>query len=557
MGLVSQGNYKDLLPSLRQGTVGLVLCGGGFKGAYQVGVWKALTDPRIGITKFHCIAGTSVGALNCFLIANNDIPDAEKVWAEKDILKWSVKAIGSYIVAFALLFGPFVVMALALGIAFSDMSLDWLAQSRDAVLLRGFNPEAALAVALLVFPLGPWLFEHRRPESVVWVILPLFFALAMVGEKLAGLCVPVTHFIGPNVIAVAPVFIAAICYYLEFGIKHSTLYFVDSQVFHGVAAAFLMAGIIPYLSVAIRWPLGFLIAGIILVMLVGSVGIFLGRAAAAVMDSAHKNAQLLSNTGLLNAIRSRLSLAKVKSSVQSVFISLAVRRMAWDPFIPNIAAYGIESPIIIYDTENPDSRTGWWPLYVDLCQADSTEDAVELLRQTSALPFILKGGTTKDGDKVVDGGIIDNLPITPVLTSGAEYIIVVHLRPFGGCEDERRNCYDDHFRRTWKGWFLSTLSMDEAKILYQRWFGRWRSVGSSEFWDLLPPMPILRDDQIITIAPRRALATVDWFGLRFLTGTLNLSVDARANWMKMGYQDTLNAFGILPGENTGSPLATI
>ena len=40
---------------------GLVLAGGGTKGAYEVGVWKALKELNINIT---AIAGTSIGALN-------------------------------------------------------------------------------------------------------------------------------------------------------------------------------------------------------------------------------------------------------------------------------------------------------------------------------------------------------------------------------------------------------------------------------------------------------------------------------------------------------------
>lgn len=40
---------------------GLVLEGGGAKGAYQIGVWKALMEYGI---KIKAIAGVSVGALN-------------------------------------------------------------------------------------------------------------------------------------------------------------------------------------------------------------------------------------------------------------------------------------------------------------------------------------------------------------------------------------------------------------------------------------------------------------------------------------------------------------
>ena len=39
----------------------LVLSGGGAKGSYQLGVWKALRELNI---KFDIITGTSVGALN-------------------------------------------------------------------------------------------------------------------------------------------------------------------------------------------------------------------------------------------------------------------------------------------------------------------------------------------------------------------------------------------------------------------------------------------------------------------------------------------------------------
>lgn len=62
------------------GKIGLVLSGGGAKGAYEAGVVKALIDAQI---KFNVIAGTSVGGLNATLIAANQIDDLIKVWEEK------------------------------------------------------------------------------------------------------------------------------------------------------------------------------------------------------------------------------------------------------------------------------------------------------------------------------------------------------------------------------------------------------------------------------------------------------------------------------------------
>lgn len=56
---------------------GLVLEGGGAKGAYQIGAWKALRENGIQIC---AVAGTSVGALNGALICMDDVAKAEHLW---------------------------------------------------------------------------------------------------------------------------------------------------------------------------------------------------------------------------------------------------------------------------------------------------------------------------------------------------------------------------------------------------------------------------------------------------------------------------------------------
>ncbi len=61
--------------------LGLVFEGGGGKGAYQIGVWKALHE--IGLDKhIAAVSGTSVGALNAFLFAYGDYDLALKIWTE-------------------------------------------------------------------------------------------------------------------------------------------------------------------------------------------------------------------------------------------------------------------------------------------------------------------------------------------------------------------------------------------------------------------------------------------------------------------------------------------
>ena len=61
---------------------GLVLAGGGGKGAYQVGVWKALTEYGIA-QKVTAISGASVGGLNAALFATESLDIIEKLWVEE------------------------------------------------------------------------------------------------------------------------------------------------------------------------------------------------------------------------------------------------------------------------------------------------------------------------------------------------------------------------------------------------------------------------------------------------------------------------------------------
>ena len=56
---------------------GIVLEGGGAKGSYQIGAWKALREAGI---KIKGIAGTSVGALNGALICMDALEQAEALW---------------------------------------------------------------------------------------------------------------------------------------------------------------------------------------------------------------------------------------------------------------------------------------------------------------------------------------------------------------------------------------------------------------------------------------------------------------------------------------------
>lgn len=59
--------------------MGLVFAGGGGKGAYQVGVWKALKSFDID-KQISAISGTSIGALNAMLFLQEKYSAAEDIW---------------------------------------------------------------------------------------------------------------------------------------------------------------------------------------------------------------------------------------------------------------------------------------------------------------------------------------------------------------------------------------------------------------------------------------------------------------------------------------------
>lgn len=60
---------------------GIVFCGGGAKGAYQIGVWKRLRE--LGLDKeIVGVSGASIGAMNSMLFAQGDYDAAEEVWKQ-------------------------------------------------------------------------------------------------------------------------------------------------------------------------------------------------------------------------------------------------------------------------------------------------------------------------------------------------------------------------------------------------------------------------------------------------------------------------------------------
>lgn len=80
--------------------IGLVLSGGGGKGPYEIGVWRAME--QLGLAKdIVAVSGTSVGALNAALFAQGNLAKAEEAWmsmSPSDILHIDFEHILKYLI---------------------------------------------------------------------------------------------------------------------------------------------------------------------------------------------------------------------------------------------------------------------------------------------------------------------------------------------------------------------------------------------------------------------------------------------------------------------------
>ena len=65
-------------------TYAIALEGGGAKGGYEIGVWRALDEAGV---KYNAVSGTSVGALNGGLMAMRDLPRAINAWENMKLSK--------------------------------------------------------------------------------------------------------------------------------------------------------------------------------------------------------------------------------------------------------------------------------------------------------------------------------------------------------------------------------------------------------------------------------------------------------------------------------------
>jgi predicted acylesterase/phospholipase RssA len=175
----------------RAARIGLVLAGGGAKGAYQVGCLRALRDAGLGTPA--AIAGTSVGAIHAVMLATDKLDEAEQIWTRlrwRDVSRiayerlhrlplWGLAALNSE-------FSPFKVWRLSDSVTHPVRWRRWV------------YPAACAATAGVLAALGRWLPALRLPAVTLAAAFGVSGGLAALHARLRP------HFLGSSFISHSP-----------------------------------------------------------------------------------------------------------------------------------------------------------------------------------------------------------------------------------------------------------------------------------------------------------------------------------------------------------------
>ncbi|HEX7136399.1 MAG TPA: patatin-like phospholipase family protein, partial [Vicinamibacterales bacterium] len=453
-----------LLATLRTRSVGVVLSGGGFKGAYQIGVWLALR--RLGANPFTTIAGTSVGALNALLIANDDPRGAIRLWKNFPGLPFTRFGVLRYLTGYTLTLGPLVIAFLAWCVGVIAVLVQAPVALIDALLAAAVIGAVTSSAALVVVyfaTLSEHVFVIITPTLALW-LSALVFLIAVV-------TLPLLSSFGLYPIRTVP------------GPDDPGL-----QEYFGCLLPFILGGI----------------AGVM---------------GTGVLHEAHRQSPILSNDALVATLKEHVHLSTFLHR-DPVYVTTAESKFIHEPFEMNLeydpSSRFDERPDhrVRYRISNdPGMRRAWVARYHEIALCPDDAAALNLFRVSAAIPLALPGTTGTDDQLIVDGGLADNTPILPLVVHGVQDILVLALNPrdvaLGRSHEGMARYINDAYRKQ----RVAALSPEEAGKLYRSPRGN----GSGDPKEWVPGHPNTPNVTVFVLAPGRALSMIDTPVLRFLT----------------------------------------
>lgn len=445
---------------------------------------------------FEAVAGTSAGSLNAAIWAMQDLTGGETLWSQMrpqttyDRSWWLrllprpvSRMLGAVTVAFSILFARM-----------AGSPIDGINEERvDSILFSLVFFPIFFVVLFVTWNTTPWYTSSFYAiifglMGGYWIEMFKFNAGAAEGD-------------------------------ISFG---AIMMIMLSSIASGAKSVSLAGPFLPDEAIA-RWPL--------------SIVIFLASSVAAALTislissaafSLLSGVRVLTNSPLRATLTNYLRLHSFK---MPTYVTVASKRQIFDPDDPlwvsqaPVASTSVEA-FRIADREGPwNARTTakWVPYYVRI-DSFGADQAADYLLASSALPFGVVA-PVKIGESIyVDGGVIDNLPILPLISHQLDEIVVLDLTPrmVEQTQEEHRN----------RCAMLQRLQMLATRPLppqaHKVHPGRGKLIPPTRF----PPPAIANMPRIVVLRPSQSLGGI--FG-----GTLNFSPKYAARMIALGRAETL------------------
>lgn len=339
---------------------GLVLAGGGAKGAYTFGCLLAFKEAGIA---FDVVAGTSVGALNAAIWSSGALDEGRELW--RTISYRSVYPL---------------------------KAPRWVPGRLAQLATFAFVFARTLAVALRGLPTPLHRYAHVLFASIavmpaLTVVPYIGFSSALMGAGVWGLLVLSPRRM-PSRRPWAAWYVLGLCVCLL------PLMVVVKELGAWEAA-----------------PVALAPAFLLTLLALGSLYSGAGRLSC------------LSQRPLAMAVQRLLERSPCRIPI---YVTLAQEREVWDP---DSGAYFDPSGAEMPDTQSsghylPLSWRDWVPVYMRI-DGRSPAVAMRLCMASAALPFGIVPSVRVGRRRFIDGGVIDNLPFTPIVESVDELFVVL------------------------------------------------------------------------------------------------------------------------------------
>ncbi|NLU91360.1 patatin-like phospholipase family protein [Chitinophaga sp. Ak27] len=368
----------------------LVLAGGGAKGAYAFGCMQAFKEAGI---EFDVVAGTSVGALNAFLWSADAMEKGEDLWNNLSFSTiYPVKILNSKF------YPGFVIKIVSL--LYVVFRLHWATVLRQEVPFRKvwimvLSSLCALLPFLIMYAHFNDTFSHILMAIGIGFVIPFLcvldtFLLDDDGKRGRGMG-----------LYMSSILVVICCCYQQQILN----IWPNHRLF--TCMLYLAASMI---GMAIFYGLTVLLKRVI-------------------------NAFWVEGSSILESgpLKAKLQEIIAESKLQvPIWATVARNVSVYDPDKPSwsVTVMAQNPPKRDYGIWNPIVSQKWCPKYIKLNELDS-EKAVSYCAASAAIPFGIVPSITIDKVEYVDGGIVDNCPVVPILRyEEVDEIFVVMLTVF-------------------------------------------------------------------------------------------------------------------------------